>query len=269
MNATAKLAARVAGAVIALGMVGAGTITATQSIAHVTHEEVQELPANLTYLVVQGTKAEIEVLEVSGADKPSVRSSITGGGRAKRAQVSMDRDIVTVTDPCASGSTLLKGWDHCTASITITVPKGARVDVESDFGSVRLTGLHGPVSADLEVGDLVADSVSGPLNLSLDVGDAQVLNSHSPLLEVFAAVGEVSIESAVAPTTLIVDSDVGDVSIALPTDGYTYSVDTSAEGPGTGFGIGTHTVSVPVDPVSSHVVDVRAAIGDVSIHPLE
>jgi hypothetical protein len=121
-------------------------------------------------------------------------------------------------------------FEDCEASVIITVPAGTAVSAQAGAGTVKVTGVSGPLHLAATSGFVQVSHVSGPLWLAATSGTLAAGNVYAA--EVYASVttGSISLRLDAAPRELAVGVRSGYASVALPMRS-TYRI-TGPYGPG-------------------------------------
>lgn len=174
-------------------------------------------------------------------------------GNGPDSSWSMKNDELTLRVKC-SGMISTCGAQH-----QIKVPRGVRVVVEDDNGSVTATGFDTPLQLRSDNGRVTVRDSSGTLDLSSDNGKVTADNVSSRKVSAESNNGSVRLTLSRAPDRVEGVSNNGAIEIALPTQ------------PGLSYKIGTRThngdvnISVPRNDSSRHVVSARSDNGEVTV----
>lgn len=226
---------RVVGSVVTLLMVGGTTLGTVPSLLEQRQGQSEELPAAMTRLVVTSSSGDVQVRElVDGSRTPRVESDARYTLSRPLLEVQESGGTVSVEAPC-SGTNL----GVCSADLTVWVPAGTDLEVDSTFGDVRLSST-GTVDARTTTGDvrLEGEPVTATLTSTL---------------------GSVDLDVREPPDEVRVRTTLGDVSLRLPGDErYAVTVSEDSE-------LGDVDVQVPRDPDSAHTVDVGTTLGSIDV----
>jgi DUF4097 and DUF4098 domain-containing protein YvlB len=174
-------------------------------------------------------------IEVVGADVTDV--AVTEQLRfddeqpATRHRVEGDTLVLDYTCPDDSGT--------CWVNYRVELPRGTEVNLHSDAGEIRMSGLTGRVQARTEAGVVVANRL------------------RSQNVQVDSTAGSVTLGFATAPADVRAHTTAGSVTVKVPGDAR-YAVDASTAA-------GSTRVSVPEDTASSHRLRVSSSAGSVSV----
>jgi hypothetical protein len=177
-------------------------------------------------------------VEVVGGDveEIEVTATIEEQGRGD-GTVTIDR---TGADLAVDGECDAGRLDRCSVGFRIVVPADVDVAVTTGNGAIELVGLDAEITA-----------VSG--NGAVDGRELR-----SPTVEATTGNGRITLDLAVAPSSIVARSGKGAIGIRLPDDGTTYDVDADS-------GNGRVDVDVPDDPGADHRVTVHSDNGAVDI----
>jgi hypothetical protein len=102
--------------------------------------------------------------------------------------------------------------------LDVRVPRSLAVErVRADVGQVTVEGVAGDVDAEAGTGDAVVRGVAGAVTAVSDTGDVTV-RSPGALAGAEADTGDVDVEAPVLAGDVRVETDTGDVSLALSPD---------------------------------------------------
>ncbi|MBO0803091.1 MAG: DUF4097 family beta strand repeat protein [Nocardiopsaceae bacterium] len=177
--------------------------------------------------------------------------TITVTGTRKRGPVRVtESPSYSVTPPSAThtvkGSALTLGYTCksqliCSVSYDVTVPRGTAVHVDGHGGSVTLTSLSGPVTAQTSTGLISATGLSGR---------SAALKSDA---------GGINATFTAPPASVQASTDVGSVTIGVPGSA-AYQVNADAI-------VGVSNVSVRHAASTRHVITAHSDLGDITVSP--
>jgi hypothetical protein len=208
-----------------------GTVTRTVTLPQpVTSVNVQSYGAS-----VQVTGARVNHAEVTetfgvfgpGNGTPSVAATVRDG------QLSVGGPACNTGENCVSFAiTVPKNVTVTVASegAPVTVSGVAAVNLDSDNGSMNVSGIDGPVAATTDGGPLSLTNVTGPIQADSDGGSLDALNVTATTATVTSGGGPARVTGSIG--TLGVYSDGGSADVTLDTAPETVTVDTGG-GPGT------------------------------------
>jgi hypothetical protein len=164
---------------------------------------------------------------------------------------------------------------NCELGAHVSVPAGTGVNLSSQGGDMRVSGVSGNAilsssGGDVTVsgggsrttvntsgGDLTAGNLGGTVTFTTRGGDVTGTSLTAPATTVSSGGGDVSVTFTTVPDHVNISSAGGDVTVLLPRGSSRYDVSDSTDG-------GDSRVSVPSGP-SSHVITVDSGGGDLTI----
>lgn len=148
------------------------------------------------------TVRRVEVTSERGAVRvapgaPSVERRRQWVLSAPRVRSTVDGGVLRVDVRCP-------GWAFvsCSADVAVRAPAGSSVLVRAIRGSVAVTGM------------------SGTTDVSSEDGAVDVADSRAPEITARSVTDEVSVGTRVAPRRIVVRSETGTVSVAVPAGAY-------------------------------------------------
>jgi hypothetical protein len=149
------------------------------------------------------------------------------------------------------------------ADLTLTVPGASDLDVESNAGSIEVTGLDGTITVDIDAGSVECSDTTGSLDVSVDAGS--IVITHNDFLA--------------STEDIRCDVDAGSVEIGLPgNSAFSVNVDLDVGDIGEGGFVGmdarradvvgaqaSGTVGDVADPAN---IQVTVDVGDVDFRQL-
>jgi hypothetical protein len=164
---------------------------------------------------------------------------------------------------------------NCQVALTLAVPARVAVLVIADLGDVRVTGLHGSVSATDHQGDMVLTDLTGRVSASDDLGDVTLTGLSGPVtastkagtisatnltaaqVVLSSQEGDVAAAFAAPPAHVTASSQLGDVTLRLP-ESVTYDVIASTK-------LGSTSITAPRSARSGHVIKASSQLGSVTV----
>jgi len=222
----------IASAVIA-SLAGCGSLRQVGAGAHAGPATTFTVTAPVTALVVKGGTGSI---------------TVTGSGR-KTILVSQ-RPSYSKTPPATahvvSGTTLTLGYTCpaqlvCGMAYDIQVPRGVAVRASTSAGSITLTLLAGPVTAQTTAGLISATRLS------------------SRTAELKSNAGGINAAFTAAPGSVHASTNVGPITISVPGSA-SYQIQAHTY-------VGTSTITVPRDAASPHAITASSDLGSITISP--
>lgn len=145
----------------------------------------------------------------------------------------------------------------CSIDYDVAVPDGFDLDLDSSSGSVTVRDVaFGRLRQQVSSGDVELSGVTGAIEVRSSSGTVRADRLTSDDVYVEASSGDVGLDFATSPRSVVADVSSGDVRIALPAGKYAVTADTSS---------GNRRVDVPVDTTSDRTVTVTTSSGDVDV----
>jgi hypothetical protein len=146
----------------------------------------------------------------------------------------------------------------CLVDVSLTVPPGADVRVDTDVGSVTVRAIDGDVEVSTLDGDVEARAIGGGLFVESGGGDIRGEELTGALVDARTMDGDVSLSLTTAPSRVVGRTASGDVHIRVP-DG-TYRVEADAQG-----GEVEIASAILQDTSADAVIVAESASGDVHV----
>jgi hypothetical protein len=231
------------------------TITVTQ---HVTSLNVQSYGAPVR--VTAGPGYPVHLTETIMFDPQN------GGPPAVTQLVSRGR--LTLAAPSCANS-------DCSVGFDVTVPAGVAVTAASDggpvtvygtagasldsgSGPVRATGIDGPLTVTSDGGGVIVDGLTGPLHVDTGSGTLLARGVAAATTTAITGGGGARISFVTAPDAVLVNTDSGAATLALPDGAYALTADS---------GGGPQQVEIATDPAASASISVSTGGGPLLIEP--
>lgn len=198
-------------------------------------------PAGKTYAIT----AHVTTVTIDTAGSVTVTGT-SGGGHVTVTEDLSYSKTPPATTRTVSGTALTLAYTCktqlvCSVGYAISVPGGVAVHAESREGSVTLTSVSGPVTAQTFAGLISATGLTSP---------SAVLKSGA---------GGIDATFAAAPASVQASTDAGSITIAVP-GSVTYKVSAHAF-------VGTTTVTVRHSASATHVITAHSDLGGITISP--
>ena len=232
------VAGRVAGSLVALGVLSAGTMGVVAMFLE--HRLTQTSTLVAGRLVVTDDVGDVVVHAGPAGQIRVVRTWHWSASRPADAATPLtgpadSHGTATIDNRCGGGF----GFDNCSVDLDITMPPETALQISITTGDVRVDGSAGPLQVRSATGDITATG----------------LRTADPVLE--AGVGDVSAHFAAPPDEVHVSSTTGDVVVGVPA-GQEYLVRARTS-------TGDPTISVATSTTSSRTIDATTHAGDVSV----
>ncbi|OKI01182.1 hypothetical protein A6A06_20365 [Streptomyces sp. CB02923] len=226
-----------------------------------TSEESKSEKRDFAY---SGTKLSIRAANSSvrlkaGDSDGTVRVQRTLKGKAGDAdnsEWSLEGSTLTLRTDC-HGISL-----SCEAAYTVSVPKGAAVEVTSTAGPVSAAGLAQPLELNVKDASAEVEKISGKLGMTVSGGNATATDITSGQFSATTANGRVKATFAAAPRAVTASAGNGNVNVTLPKGGETYRVTTKATN-------GRAHSSVPDTKGSDRSLELKSQNGSVRVDRAE
>jgi len=225
--------AGVAACVVLPLLAGCGTLKQFGAGSHTAPVSTVTISAHVTTVVINGGSGGIDV---TGSGRNTVLVS---------QQASYSKKAPTVTHT-VSGSTLTLGYLCpsqlvCSVSYMLQVPRGVTVRAGTQAGSVTLTSLAGPVTAQTDAGLITADGLTS---------STAVLKSNA---------GGIVATFTAAPGSLHASTNIGAITLNVPGSA-SYKIDTHTY-------VGSSTITVRKSATSPHAITASSDLGSITISP--
>jgi hypothetical protein len=204
---------------------------------------------------VHNDRGSVTVVGTAGADDGArITSEVTRGLLAPTNDWRIDGERLIITSGCPAIVN-----EHCSVRHDIEVPADMAVVLDVEMGSVRVSDVDGGTQVRSEHGDVELVRIGGALRGDTSHGTLRGVQITADTASITSDHGDVELEFARSPMRIAVDSDFGDVDIALPDDpDIAYAVTMSTE-------FGRATNALRTDPGASATIDVRSEFGRVTL----
>ncbi|MCX5195231.1 DUF4097 domain-containing protein [Streptomyces sp. NBC_00249] len=163
-------------------------------------------------------------------------------------------DTLRLTPHCAGEAIGVTGGLGCSIGLEVTVPAGILVRVSAGSGQVSVTGLDGPVDADVGSGTLALSALRGPLRARVGSGSLRATGLATPQADIGAGSGQADAVFATVPDRVSGRVGAGHLHLTLP-EGARYRGDCRS-------GVGRCEVEDALrDPASPRTLDLFAESG--------
>ncbi|MFC5143939.1 DUF4097 family beta strand repeat-containing protein [Streptomyces aureoversilis] len=243
-------------------LVTAGVLAAGAALAGCGSADASEAKPETKTFALAGKELTVEsddsALEIAPADVKGVEvtrwfSGWTLGGSTK-VTWELDGSVLKLKQQCSGLSV------DCESRHKIEVPRGVKVTVKSDNGSVRTRGFDTDLKVTSDNGAVkVADS-SGALDLYSSNGTVLTTGTTSTRVKARTDNGAVRLSLSRVPDRVEAESNNGALTLDLPRA--SYRVDAHSRN-------GGERVDVPRDDNSKHVVSARTGNGELKIRTAE
>ncbi|MFJ7592169.1 DUF4097 family beta strand repeat-containing protein [Streptomyces sp. NPDC097617] len=199
--------------------------------------------------VVRVTGARAGSIEVTPASGPAVtirRTVHYRDGAAPTPGQKVTAGVLTFTDGCS---------ESCYVDYRLEVPAAATVELESSSGAITVTGVAAAgVTADS--GTVRAERIGDPLTIRTSSGDITATGLSAPGADVHSDSGDVRLDFAKAPSSVLAETTSGNVTLKVPAAPYRLAVSTTS---------GDRDVTLPDDASAPSRLSAKTTSGDVRI----
>jgi hypothetical protein len=222
------------GALLSVALVAWGALTLVDLMAH-QHEDVHlsfSVPAS--QVRIRLSSGSVHVVPAAGSTVEVDRHLAWGLSHPHRKEQVVD-GVLEITAGCSGIINT-----YCTTRYDLAVPRTFALQVRSQDGSVRVTGLDGPLDLSSSNGSITADNLGST--------DVQAGSSNGSLRLVFA----------VEPRHVQANSSNGSVTVSVPPVSGPYRVDAHSSN-------GTTRLDVRTDPQSDRLIVAHSSNGSVTV----
>jgi hypothetical protein len=217
----------------------------------------------------QINSGDITLRQAAASAGPATAAKLTGTAHYSLFRPAIRVSGSTVTFPCS-----LPVGD-CSLTATLQVPAdtsvslstaggdatipgftGSRLTVNTDGGNLTAGDLAGHLDLGTGGGDLTAAALDGPVQVNTDGGNLTVRAVRAPTASIGTGGGDVWLAYAVAPDSLQIISDGGNVTLMVPPG--QYKVYANADGGAFSNGVGD-------DPSAAKSITVDSGGGNITI----
>ncbi len=248
----AKILWRAFGTVLVLGMLVSGTFNVLGLLAHGERVDESSFPAaDVTALDVSNGTGSVRIVGTDD-DQVTMRVEIGEGLRSTGVSEEIVDGVLHLRGTCPN-----YGSDWCHVRYRIEIPRDRPVTVDTDDGSIEITGMTATVDVHGDNGSIEASDLSGPFIASSDNGRIEGLSLASTQVDARTDNGRVTLQFDVAPTTVTGRSDNGSVEVVVPDTGEAYRLNITTRN-------GDRRDDLRVDPDSDRSITIATDNGDVT-----
>jgi hypothetical protein len=240
---------KVFAAVLVVAALVWGPYSVVTLIAHDERVEETSYPAGDIAVLDEGGNSGSISITAAAIDTIEVRAEISDGLRATGESQTVVGDTLQLRSTCPNF-----GSNFCWVDYDIRVPADLELRVETDNGSITISGTSAPITADGDNGSIRLADVSGPVQVATDNGRVEGTRLRSQQVTADSDNGRVQLQFAAAPMSVVATSDNGRVEVVVPDDGTAYRVDLVTDN-------GAETIAVPLDSSSERTITVRTTNG--------
>lgn len=237
-----------------------GTVAASVAVSScgmTTSEESRTEKRDFAYsgkkLSIRAANSSVRLKAGDGDGTVRVQRTLKGkAGDADNSEWSLEGSTLTLRTDC-HGISL-----SCEAAYTVSVPKGAAVEVTSTAGPVSATGLGQPLDLHVKDASAEVEKISGKLGVTVSGGNVTATDLTSGDFSATTTNGRVKATFAAAPRKVTASAGNGNVNVTLPKGGETYRVTAKATN-------GQSHSAVPDTKGSDRTLDLRSQNGSVRV----
>lgn len=264
---------RVGSVLLAVGIIGMGTISVVTQFATREHTETLTVDEAIALLSVDVHAGDVQIRDAPAGSPVQVEVTTRSAFRQANWTHEVSGYQLELSGSCSGAWPI----DSCSTSYEITVPADVRAEVQTGSGDAQVTGLTGATKVRTGSGDIRLNSVTGGLEARTGSGDIQAhlvgaqqadLRTGSGDLTAGFTVattavnartgsGDIRATFAVAPQKVTAKTGSGNLRISVPPDRTAYDVTGST-------GSGDRQISVPTGS-SQNRIEASTGSGDVSI----
>ncbi|GAA0623446.1 DUF4097 family beta strand repeat-containing protein [Streptomyces crystallinus] len=198
-----------------------------------------------------------ELTVAPGADgEVRIQERLSWSLRKPKVRKEWDGDTLKLRPEC-DGRFALTSLG-CSVQLDLTVPAGVGLKVRSGSGTVRVSGLTGPITVDGGSGSVKLYGVRGPLDASVGSGSFSATAIGSAEAEVHSGSGHAEVEFVTPPRKVTASTGSGGVDLFVPA-GSRYRIEGKR-------GSGTRDIDESLrDPASYRLIDVSVGSGTATV----
>ncbi|MEU4347584.1 hypothetical protein [Streptomyces sp. NPDC023838] len=226
---------------------------ARQTSSHTRVETSDRHPVK----TVQVDSGSAELTVVPGAEgEVRIQERLSWSLRKPKVAKEWDGDTLKLRPEC-DGRLAVTSLG-CSVELDLTVPAGVALKVNSGSGTVRVSGLTGPVDVDGGSGSVKLYGVRGPINASVGSGSFSGAAIGSAEAEVHSSSGHAELEFVTPPREVTASTGSGGVDLLVPA-GSRYRVEGTK-------GSGTRDIEDSLlDPSSDRHITVSSGSGTATL----
>jgi hypothetical protein len=195
-------------------------------------------------------------------DQVSVERRLEWSGQQPTIDESWQGDTLRIRARCELNEFAKIRNDRCLVVYALRVPPDVALDVNLEFGPIRVDTVQGDLNLTAMWGDVAVANSKGVVRARTGYGTVTGTTMRSLEADVRSSSGDVSLTFAVPPQLVKATTDGGDVEVAVPRDAPGvpgYGVHPKVDGPGRSY------ISVPADSSGLHEVFATTSSGDVHV----
>jgi hypothetical protein len=199
-----------AGVLVVTGL-AFGTYQVIVLLSHEERTEAQTLPAaDLTAVHITNESGQVRIVGTDG-DEVAVTAKISDGLRATGERRDVVGRVLELEGTCPNF-----GSDFCSVDYELQVPRHLDLVLNSENGSIEVTGIDGALEVDGDNGSIELSQIGGEIRVSNDNGRITATALRSSNVEAENDNARIELEFATPPMTLIARNDNASIEIVVP-----------------------------------------------------
>jgi len=240
---------------VAVVLVAAGVLVVVSTFFQRVHNESRSFTDPVRAVRVSEDVGDVRVRVAEAGETPGVTARITESFDDGTWRADLSDGTLVVDAGCRQqGFSLF----DCEVDLTLVVPAGIPVDIESHTGDLTVDGAFSGVGAQTNTGDVTVRRAAGAVRIRTNTGDVRSLATSATAVNAETTTGDVRLVFDVAPRTVSTETTTGDVTVLVPDDGGVYGVVTETT-------TGDEHVEVSNVPGASNQIVARTTTGDVRV----
>jgi DUF4097 and DUF4098 domain-containing protein YvlB len=239
------------GAIAAVLTLCAAVSVAAWSVGTVEGTSTRVLTGPVDELMVESGNGDVTILP-SEDGNIHVDGKAEGTLHAPAPRIDVSGSFVHVSSDCP-----VFGFGECHAQVTLRVPTGTAVTVDSGSGDLVARDV-GAANLHTSSGDVIVDGSSGEVVLDSGSGDIIARGLRDGRARAETGSGDVDLRFATPPVDASADTGSGDIRILVPTGAEKYDVSVQANS-------GDQVVGVAQDTGSGHELRAESGSGDIVV----
>jgi hypothetical protein len=246
---------RVAAVVLTVAVVAVGTLMVVSTFFQRVHTESRAFTGTVGAVQVSEDVGDVKVRVVDPGEQVRATARIRKSFDDGEWTAELEGGMLVVTGSCREqGFSLF----DCEVDLTLDVPAGIPVSVQSHTGDVDVDGAFSDVRARTNTGDVVVRRAAGPVDIRTNTGDVRSLATAASAVSAETTTGDVRLVFDVPPRTVSTETNTGDVAVLVPDDGRVYGVVTDTQ-------TGDETVEVSNAAGAPNQIIARTDTGDIRV----
>ena len=248
---------RAAAAVVVVAALAVGTLLVVSTFFKREHTETKTFSGTVTAVRVSADVGDVRVRTSEAGEPARATAHITKAFQDPRWSADLTGGTLEVSGDCDDDGIFF----DCEVDLTVTLPAGVPVTIQSDTGDLTVTGAFADVDARTSTGDVTVQGAAGQVRIETDTGDVKSLSTVAQVVDADTDTGDVRLSFDNPPDRVSARTNTGDVRVVVPDDGTVYDVDTDTS-------TGDTTVEVVNVPDASRTITAQTDTGDVRVtHP--